>query len=77
MGLIPILAGSVLLFLPAIFPGICGLAAFGLCQRYEGQEPVKDRQMPLAMLFYFVAVFGLLMSMCMCSGALMDLDLDP
>lgn len=33
--------------------------------------------MPLAMLFYFVAVFGLLMSMCMCSGALMDLDLDP
>lgn len=76
LGSIPVLVTSVFLFLPAIIPTILGLAAVGLCQCFEGQEPVKDRQIPLAMVFYLIAVFGLLMSMCAC-GALWDLDLDP
>ncbi|QDU73081.1 hypothetical protein Pan97_00480 [Bremerella volcania] len=77
LGSIPILVTSVALFLPAIVPSTLGLIAIALCQSFKGYEPVKDRQIPLAMLFYLVAVFGLLMSICMCFGALLDLDLDP
>jgi len=74
---LPLTTVSIFLFLPVIVPGFLGLTAVALCQRFAGQPPVQDRQMPLAMLFYLIAVIGLLMSMCICSGLLWDLDLDP
>ena len=73
-GSFPVLIGIGHFFPLVLIPGVFGLIALGLCERFTGQEPVQERQLPLAMLFYLIAVFGLLLSMCLCSGMVLDFD---
>ncbi|MHC2068811.1 hypothetical protein ACYFX5_15190 [Bremerella sp. T1] len=60
------------IFLFLSIPGALGMFALVLCWLYRGQDPLPDGKIPLTMIFYLTAVVGLMMSFCMCAGAISD-----
>lgn len=62
------------IYIVAAIPTLIGIATLAICHYYTGKEPLPDRQIPLAMIFYMTAVIGLLITIVSCAGSF---DLDP